>query len=131
MSSPTEPRLPVVTLSGNVHLGGLGGFDLTGTVGRSLGIALSTGSIGGIRVPTIGAKATQMLASDSAGMQLSATESIEYGRRLGYSYTRGSFYLSAYRVFGLNFGMQIENNEFGEFEPSVRFGLGGFFGADY
>ncbi|MEC8194165.1 MAG: hypothetical protein VX127_15625 [Myxococcota bacterium] len=131
MASPTSARLPLAMLAGNAHLGGLGGFNFTGTIGRSFGLVASTGSIGGIQVTTIGAKATQMLASDGEGMQFSLTESLEYGDRLGYSYTRGSIYLSAYRVFGLNIGMHVENNEFGGVEPSFGLGLGGFFGAAY
>ena len=131
MASPTRARLPLAMLAGNAHLGGLGGFNFTGTIGRSFGLVASTGSIGGIQVTTIGAKATQMLTSDGEGMQFSLTESLEYGSRLGYSYTRGSIYYSAYRVFGLNIGMHVDRDEFGEFKASFRLGLGGFFGAVY
>ncbi len=94
-----------------------------------------------------------MLSSDTDGVQLSLTESLEFGRRSGVvstttedldgtitfsdtetiavPYRRASIYLSAYRVIGVNVGLHFETNRFGELTPSVRFGIGGFFDADY
>ena len=48
-----------------------------------------------------------------------------------YSHSRASFYLSAHRIIGLNIGMHLETNQFGEPVPSVKLGVGGFFGGKY
>lgn len=127
----TDPQLPMVTLTTNGHFGGLGGQDYTATIGRSFGVAVSAGNIGGAAAGTIGPRATQLLASDSEGFQVSLSESLEFGRRLGFSYTRATVHLSAYRVVGLNAGLHLETDPFGELRPSFRLGIGGFFGADY
>ena len=127
----TDPQLPMVTLTTNGHFGGLGGQDYTATIGRSFGVAVSAGNIGGAAAGTIGPRATQLLASDSEGFQVSLSESLEFGRRLGFSYTRATVHLSAYRVVGLNAGLHLETDPFGGLRPSFRLGIGGFFGADY
>ena len=150
-----DPRLPVATITFNGHMGGLGGRDVTGTIGRSVGIAASTGTIDGLSAWTLGPRATQLLSSDPDGLQFSLTESLEFGRRSGIvestteefddgslgilagdetvdgPYTRASIYLSAYRVIGVNIGFHLENDFDGNFHPSMRLGIGGFFGADY
>ena len=150
---PDEPLLPVATLALNGHLGGMGGFDVTATLGRSFGVAVSAGSIGDLSARTIGPRATQMISSDPDGIQISLTESLEFGRRTGVvntstedldgmllstevetiavPYSRASIYLSAYRVIGVNVGLHFETNRFGELSPSFRLGIGGFFDADY
>ncbi|MEC9390635.1 MAG: hypothetical protein VX944_11230 [Myxococcota bacterium] len=126
----TVPELPLATLTTNGHFGGLGGQDVTATIGRSFGLVVSGGSIGAASTGSLGLRATQLLGSDPNGIQVSITESFEYGRRLDSHVTRGAIYLSFHRRVGLNAGVHvIEQDENGEMKPSLRLGIGGFFGA--
>ena len=133
----SKPKLPLGTFSVNRHSGweSTAGYDVTATLGRKLGVVLSTGRIGGGKAQTLGLKASQLLHQGPA-FQFNLTESIEVGQGwidMGgpFSYTRASLYLSTHRIIGLNAGMCIETNQFGEPKPSVRLGVGGFFGGKY
>lgn len=131
-----EPELPLGTFTLNGHIYGLGGWDLTGSFGRSFGLVGSTGRIDGSRAWTLGGKASQLLVQGDS-IQLNLTESLEFGRGWidldsgGFSYTRASIFVSAHRNVGINGGLHFETNEYGELTPSVRLGFGGYFGAHY
>jgi len=131
-----KPELPMFTGTLNGHILGLGGYDMTASVGRKYGVLYSRGRIDYGSVWMVGVKATQLLQQGDV-FQLNLTESIEFGRGWTdtlfgpYSHTRAAVYLSAHRTVGFNIGIHFESDEYGAYSPSFRAGFGGFFGAKY
>jgi hypothetical protein len=132
----SKPELPITTIVANGHIAGLGGYDLSATLGRKVGVVSSVGRLDYGKTMMVGAKATQLLYQGPV-FQLNLNESIEFGKgwieRVGgpYSHTRAAFFLSVHKWAGLNVGMHFETDRFGGLAPSMRLGVGGFFGAKY
>jgi hypothetical protein len=132
----SDSELPYTTITGNGHLGGLGGVDATATVGHNIGFVLSTGYINSGGTFLIGLKATQLVAQGS-GFQLNLTESLQAGPGwMGApdgpsGHARAAIYLSAHRELGLNTGIHFETSRSGGLVPSFMLGIGGFFDKKY